>query len=151
MIVLPEACSDRLDNDGDSLVDDDDPGCRDPEDLSETNRLDVEIDVRPRSPMNRVNPTSRGALPVAILGSETVDVTAVDRESLAFGPAGAAPLPWSFRQHDVNRDGLDDLVARFRLRSSGIEPGDEQACLLGEIDGLGFESCDEVRTAIRVR
>jgi len=50
------------------------------------------IDVQPERVANVIRPLSREAIPVALLGSASFDVAAVDLATLAFGPRGAAPL-----------------------------------------------------------
>jgi len=113
------------------------------------------IDIRPGSGFNPVNPGSKGLIPVAVLGSATLDVRDVDATTLAFGPAGAA-LAHEKGLHfeddlgepyDFDGDGFDDLLAHFRTQETGIAFGDEEACLTGELlDGTPFGACDSIRT-----
>jgi hypothetical protein len=108
----------------------------------------IGIDIKPGSHGNSINPFSRGAIPVAILSSDTFDVWDVDVATLAFGPDGA-PLAHRKGPHvkDANHDGLDDLLAHFSTEESGIAPGDEEACVTGELlDGTPFQGCDSIRT-----
>jgi hypothetical protein len=108
----------------------------------------VEIDVKPGSAVNPINPRSRGVIPVAILGSETFDVADVDVSTLAFGLSGA-PLAHRNGPHfeDVNHDGFPDLLAHFRTQETSIAFGDTEACVSGELrDGTPFKGCDFVRT-----
>jgi hypothetical protein len=116
--------------------------------LEATPLSEVEIDIRPGPTQNRINPFSRGVIAVAILGSESLDVSNVDVTTLAFGPAGApVALRNDPRLRDTNRDGFDDLVAHFLTEESGIAPGDEEACLTGEtLDGRPFGDCDSIMT-----
>ncbi len=108
----------------------------------------VAIDVRPHRRSNRIRPSSRRLVPVALLGAEEFVVASVDAASLAFGPSGAPPWRMRVERRDVNRDGFEDLFARFRPRETGIARGDEEACLSGETtEGVAFEGCDAVRTA----
>ena len=108
----------------------------------------VEIDIKPGSDPNAVNPTSRGILPVAILGSDTFDVADVDATTLAFGPGEAAPLHSSGgHPEDVNGDGYTDWVSHYRIEEVAVAAGDTELCLIGEtLDGIPFEGCDAIVT-----
>jgi hypothetical protein len=106
----------------------------------------VAIDIEPGSAANRINLMRRGFVSVAILGSERFDVADVDAATLAFGPAGAAPVDAAAaRTEDTNADGFEDLVLDFRTEEAGIAFGDTQACILGETwDAVPIGGCDVV-------
>lgn len=120
----------------------------------ELEAIPVEIDIRPGSDLNPVNSVSRGVIPVAILGSDSFDVSHIDTQTLGFGPAGAAPRhdlldSQTFENHlgDVNEDGLADLVSHYRTQDTGIGPEDEEACVTGRtLEGIPFEGCDSIKT-----
>jgi hypothetical protein len=115
--------------------------------------IPIAIDIRPGSESNRINLSSRGAVPVAVLGTPTFDAAEVDPDSACFGdaeapderdcePEGGGSL------EDVNADGIDDLVLRFRTRETGIDPGDTVACLTGSLfGGTSIEGCDSIETS----
>ncbi len=112
--------------------------------VAELPPLSVEIDVKPHSATNPVNPRSRRSIPVAILGSETFPVEDMDVASVRVGP-GAAPARGRPKLRDVNGDGWTDLVLRFRPRETGLGRGDTEVCLSGKTDdSVPFEGCDAV-------
>jgi hypothetical protein len=113
----------------------------------------AELDIKPGSLPNPINPKSNGVVPVALLGNEGFNVEEVDVSTLRFGPGGAMPdhdltNPGVYRGHvqDVNEDGYMDLVSHYRQKGTGLSSGDTEACLSGELlGGRSFEACDSVR------
>jgi arylsulfatase A-like enzyme len=110
----------------------------------------IEIDIKPGSDRNPINPFSRGVIPVAIIGSDTFDVADVDVTTLALGPDGAAAAhPPGGHLQDVNDDGFTDLLSHYRTQQTGIASGDTQACVTGEtFDGTPIEGCDSISTTV---
>jgi M6 family metalloprotease-like protein len=114
----------------------------------------MSIDIRPGSDDNPINVTSRGLIPVAILGSATLDVFDLDVTTLRFGPGEASPAHdlsklGVFLDHleDVNLDGHVDLVTHYRTRSTEIAAGDTEACVVAELlDDTLIVGCDTIRT-----
>lgn len=103
----------------------------------------LEIDIKPGSDPNSINPKSRGVIPVAILTTEDFDAATVDPETVVF--ADASPVHYTVE--DVDRDGDNDLILHFRTQDTGIAPSDTEACLTGEtLGGVLIEGCDSVRT-----
>jgi len=107
----------------------------------------IEIDIKPRSNQNRVNPNSRGRIKVAILGSGDFDALQAKLSTVRFGPDGAKPIRWRTRVRDVNRDSYPDLVLQFKIRRTGIQCGDTEAELTGEThSGESFVGTDLIST-----
>ena len=111
----------------------------------------VDIDIKPGSFPNSINPRSMGLVPVAILGSDFLNVFDVDVTTLSFGPGGAAPVHLEDgavsdeHYEDVNDDGFIDLVTHYVQKEA--LPAAPEACLTGALDnGTLIEGCDSVRT-----
>jgi hypothetical protein len=111
-------------------------------------KISVEIDVKPGSDSDSINPASRGVIPVAILGSESFDVTNIDLTTLTFGPDGATPAHRrGGHAKDVNGDGAMDLVSHFRIQDTGITSKTDQVCVSGKmLDAAAFEGCSAIRS-----
>ena len=110
--------------------------------------VDVNIDIKPGSDANPINPFSRGTIPVAVLGSDSFDVADVDVMTLAFGPSEAAPVHNAGGHfEDVNDDSFLDLVTHYSTEETGIAFGDPEACLTGgTLGSTPVEGCDAVST-----
>jgi len=113
---------------------------------------EVVIDIKPGSPNNKINPKSRGVIPVAILSTDSFDATTVDPRSVTFGPnkVGKAHRHRRGHRRDVNRDGKPDLLFHFRTRKTGITCGDTSAFLQGQtVNGQPIEGSDSIRVKCR--
>lgn len=98
--------------------------------------IDVAIDVKPGSDPNCININGNGVIPVAILGSETLDVSTIDESSLVFGGlevrVRARKGPMCFLEYS-NDDSYLDLVCQFEDEPSYWEPSAESE---GELEGI---------------
>lgn len=109
--------------------------------------LPVDIDVKPGSDPNSVNPRSPGVIPVAVLGTDTFDVASIDVTTIRFGPSGTEAAPHHSALEDVDGDGLTDLVLHFLTQASGIICGDDSVSLTGRTaSGQTVEGSDSLRT-----
>jgi hypothetical protein len=108
----------------------------------------VSIDIKPDSETNPINLMNPGIIPVAILGSEELDIRDIDASTLACGPDAAQPVhKVGGHRDEVNGDGWEDFVSHYRSGETGITIGDTRACVTGETnDGRSFESCDVIST-----
>jgi uncharacterized repeat protein (TIGR01451 family) len=130
----------------------------------------IAINVKPGGG-NPVTIGSGGVTPLAALTTEAgeyglplaFDATTIDADSVRFGPeddvfggsGGASETHGlnhpedSYELDETTRDGDLDDVLHFRTRSTGLAPGDTEACLFGSfVDGgqeFRFFGCDAVR------
>jgi hypothetical protein len=113
---------------------------------------EVPIDIKPKKATNRIKLPGHGPIPVAILSTDTFDATTVDPAIVCFGDAedpSQRDCTARGKAHikDVNRDGRPDLLLRFDVSETGIDPGDTTACLTGAtVAGQSIEGCDSIQT-----
>ena len=109
--------------------------------------VDVDIDIKPGSSLNSINPNAGGVIPVAILTTDTFDASTVDPETGALEGAGARSKGKSGNcgsMEDVDDDGDLDLVIQVvnEIDWAGVT----EATLTGETyDGIPIEGTDSVR------
>ena len=107
----------------------------------------VQIDIKPGSFPNSINPGNNGVIPVAILTTSAFDATTVDPMSVRFGPNGAVEAHGQGHIEDADGDGDLDLVLHFRTQSTGITCGATSASLTGmTFGGQTIQGTDSVRT-----
>ena len=100
--------------------------------------IEISIDVKPRRHnVARINLRKKRKVKVAILGEAGFDVADIDQSSLTFGAYGDEKTlrKCKRRLKDVNRDGVPDLVCKFRLRDTGFEADSTKAVLKGRTKG----------------
>jgi hypothetical protein len=109
----------------------------------------VDIDIKPGSDSNCVNNNGHGVIPVAILGSETFDVSNVDNSSLMLDgfavrmKGNKGPL---CHFDDSNGDGVTDLVCLFEDSTpDNWTEGTSTATLVGELmNGMPIVGTDSI-------
>ena len=88
--------------------------------------IDVHLDIRPGSCPNPLNPKSKGVLPVAIAGTDDLDVTGISASSIEL--EGVPPLRWKIEDvtapvsseeecacTEAGPDGIPDLIMKFSV------------------------------------
>ena len=112
--------------------------------------VNVDIDIKPGSDPNAFNNDGNGVIPVAILGSETFDVsliipTSVTLEGMALKTVGKAEKAL-YHYEDVNGDGFEDLVVQIQDEDGVFEPGEGVASVTGLLlDGRSFTGSDSIK------
>jgi N-acetylneuraminic acid mutarotase len=105
--------------------------------------LAVTIEIKPES----INPRSQGKIMVALLATDTFDVTTVDPSTVRFGATGTEASPVHAALVDFDGDGRLDLVLHFNTRDTGIVCGETSASLTGmTLTGQAIEGSDSIRT-----
>jgi len=111
------------------------------------------IDVKPGSNRNSVNPKSHGVTPVAILTTDSVentpflDASTIDVTKIRFGLNGTETVPVHDALEDVDGDGDLDLILHFNIQKTGINCGDSSVVLTGEtFDGQAIKGSDSIVT-----
>ncbi len=103
------------------------------------NGITIEIDVKPLSCPQSINPNSMGRTPVAIVTTGSFDAAVVDPVTVVF--ADAYPLRWAWEDYDG--DGDIDIVLYFKTQECNLptHPGSHQVFLEGYTTG-GFHFWD---------
>jgi len=91
----------------------------------------VEIDIKPGSDPNSINPDSKGMVPVAVLSTAEYDATLIDPDTVLF--AGALPVRWT--QEDVDGDGDMDMLFHFKTQELDLDATSTEATLTGTTFG----------------
>lgn len=108
----------------------------------------VEIDVKPGSDPNCFNINGHGVIPVAILGSEDLDVSNIDQVTVSFGGLDVRVRGNKYPQCSgeySNSDQYLDLVCHFQDDSSAWIAGGDEATLTGALlDGSKFQGNDSI-------
>jgi hypothetical protein len=115
--------------------------------------ISVYVDIKPGSCPNPLNKKSKGVLPVAVLGTEDFDVTAIDPETIELTlegvEGGVLPLRWNYEDvatpfegelcdcHELEGDGILDLTLKFDTQD-----------LVGELDLCDFDDGEEIPLTI---
>ena len=103
----------------------------------------VNLDIKPGSDPNSINPNSKGEIPVAVLSTENFDATTIDASTVSFGAATQESHNTGHIE-DVNGDGLSDMVLHFMTPDVGITDQTE-LCISGQTtDGVTIIGCDAV-------
>jgi hypothetical protein len=110
---------------------------------------EVGVDIHPGTEANTITAKPQWPILVALLGSDVLDVTEVNADSLAFGPEGATYVHDWVGRVDVSADGVDDLLTQYSFGDTGLPLGEGPACLTGRLDdGTFFEGCDTVNVVM---
>lgn len=117
--------------------------------------IEVTIDIKPDSDPNSINLCSGGAVPLAVLGSDALDVSMIDTETLRFAGSSVKVVgkkdPRSLCSFDdVDLDGHTDLVCHFLTTDIAALDGDSISAqmsgnLLDSTPILGSDSVNIVK------
>lgn len=87
----------------------------------------MQIDIKPDSEINTINTTSSRQIPVAILGSPTLDVVSINPRTIRLEGVGVMLVGKSdkslCKQVDINADGYLDLLCEVRTTGFRVNPG----------------------------
>jgi hypothetical protein len=111
--------------------------------------VEVDIDIKPGSDPNCFNHNGHGVIPVAILGTDSFDVTSIDPGTVALEGLAIKAVGKSNKLlasiEDVNGDGFDDLVVKIEDGDGVWDAGETLATVTGNLwDGTPIEGEDYV-------
>lgn len=111
--------------------------------------IPVEIDIKPGSDPNCFNNNGNGVIPVAIFGSEDLDVNDIDAETVELEGMEVKAVGKSNKLlahiEDLNNDGIDDLIVQIEDEDGIFEIGSTTATLTGSLfDGTSIQGTDDI-------
>ncbi len=110
--------------------------------------IDVDIDIKPGSDPNPINPGSKGLVPVAILSSDVFNATQVDPATVYLAGAAVARRgkgKLMAHHEDVNADGLIDLLVQVETKDfDDLGTGGTVELTGTTYDGRNIVGCDDV-------
>ncbi len=109
----------------------------------------VNVDIKPGSYPNSINACSQGNVPVAVLGSEVLDVTQIEPATVTLADAGVKLVGKSNKLlcsvEDVNNDSYPDLVCHMETMDLGLGSGDSTATVTAQLlNGAFISGSDSV-------
>jgi hypothetical protein len=109
--------------------------------------INVSIDIKPGEFPNSINPNSQGVIPVAILATNTFDITTINPSTVRFDATGTEAAPVQVALEDVNSDGRLDLLFHFNTQDTGIQCNETSASLTGKtVSRQVIEGSDAITT-----
>ena len=90
--------------------------------------ISMQVDIRPGSDENYVDPRAGRVFPMAILGSAELDSSAINPRTITLRGIGVLLVgktdkSWC-KQTDINDDGFIDLVCNVHITGYRVAPGD---------------------------
>ena len=96
--------------------------------LSGDNPESMQVDILPGNPDNSINLRTQRLIPVAILGSETLDINDVNPRTLSLEAISENLVGKSDKslceQRDINGDSHIDLICNVKTIGFRVKPGD---------------------------
>jgi hypothetical protein len=112
----------------------------------------IEIDIMPNVNPNVIELSEPDAeIPVAVIGSGSLDTSTVSLPSLGFGPNSASAIRSEIA--DFNNDGYLDHISYYKTNETGLVNGDKTACLTGSLEGpngndISFSVCKNIKVKV---
>ena len=107
--------------------------------VENSDTIEVEIDIKPGSDPNPINPKSKGLIPVAILTTDKFDAANVDPGTVKLAGASVAvrgkPGKLMARLEDIDGDGDFDLMLQVDTQSKNAVWENGEAILIGKTYG----------------
>ena len=113
-----------------------------------------QLDIKPGSDPNSINPNSKGVIPFALLSDAIWDANDIVPESVMFcadnydllevADCDLVPIH-KYYLYDVNRDGLEDFLGYVKTQESGVTCDTTQGKVFGIAQGVDFASMDSIR------